>query len=106
MNQYNALYFVNDVVVYKALLAKEKGGKLVYKMSIVNVVSAFVSNLTILTFSKDMGWDLLGSLWIELQCGRVGGGGFSPSGGKAQRWGGGFKSEDTMVNLNAMDFSK
>ena len=46
------------VVAYKALLVKEKGDKenIYYKCSIY----AFVSNLTILTFSKAMNWDLLG----------------------------------------------
>ena len=39
----DAFYFVNNVVVYKALLAKEKGGKVVYKIFIVNVVSKHLS---------------------------------------------------------------
>ena len=34
----DAFYFVNNVVVCKALLVKGKGGKLVYKIFIVNVV--------------------------------------------------------------------
>ena len=44
------------------------GGKLVYKILIVNVESMhFLSNLTILTFSKVTDRHLLGGLWIELQ---------------------------------------
>ena len=36
-------YFVNNVIVYKVLLVKGKGGKLVYKIFIVNVVSIHLS---------------------------------------------------------------
>ena len=32
-------YFVDNVVVYKALLVQGKGGKLVYKIFIVNIIS-------------------------------------------------------------------
>ena len=39
----DAFYFVNNVVIYKALLVKEKGGKVVYKIFIVNVVSMHLS---------------------------------------------------------------
>ena len=35
----DAFNFVNNVVVYKALLVKEKGDKLVYKIFILNIVS-------------------------------------------------------------------
>ena len=35
----DAFYFVNNVVVYKALLVKENGSKVVHKIFIVNVVS-------------------------------------------------------------------
>ena len=39
----DAFYFVNNVVVYKVLLVQGKGGKLVYKTFIVNVVSMHLS---------------------------------------------------------------
>ena len=39
----DAFYFVNNNVVYKALLASGKGVKLVYKISIVNVASMHLS---------------------------------------------------------------
>ena len=39
----HAFYFVNDVAVYKALLVKVKGGKLFYKLFIVNVISMHLS---------------------------------------------------------------
>ena len=39
----DAFNFVNNVVVYKALLVKEKGGKVVYKIFVVNVVSMHLS---------------------------------------------------------------
>ena len=38
-----AFYFVNNVVAYKALLVKEKGGMVVYKIFIVNVGSMHFS---------------------------------------------------------------
>ena len=34
-------YFVNNVVVYKAVLVQGKGGKLVYEMFIVNVTTYY-----------------------------------------------------------------
>ena len=37
------LYFVNNVVVYKALLIKKMCGKVVYKIFIVNVISMHLS---------------------------------------------------------------
>ena len=44
-----------NFVVFNAFLVKEKDGKLVYKIFIVNCsICAFVSNLTILTFLKAM----------------------------------------------------
>ena len=39
----DAFYFVNNVVAYKVLLAKEKGSKVVYKIFGVNVVSMHLS---------------------------------------------------------------
>ena len=35
----DTFYFVNNVVVYRAVLVKEKGGKVFYKIFIVNIVS-------------------------------------------------------------------
>ena len=39
----DAFYFVNNNVVYKALLVSGKGFKLVYKISVANVVSMHLS---------------------------------------------------------------
>ena len=39
----DTFYFVNNLVVYKALLVKEKSGKVVYKVLIVDVVSMHLS---------------------------------------------------------------
>ena len=39
----HTFYFVSNVVVYKGLLVQGKGGKLVYKILIVNVVSMHLS---------------------------------------------------------------
>ena len=43
MESIDAFYSVSNVVVYKALLVKEKGGKVVQKVFIVNVVSMQLS---------------------------------------------------------------
>ena len=39
----DAFYFVNNAVAYKALLVQRKGGKLVCRIFIVNVVSIHLS---------------------------------------------------------------
>ena len=39
----DAFYFVNNAIVYKAFLVKEKNGKVVYEIFIVNVVSMHLS---------------------------------------------------------------
>ena len=39
----DAFYFINNAIVYKAFLIKEKDGKVVYEIFIVNVVSMHLS---------------------------------------------------------------
>ena len=81
----DSFYFVNHLVVYKAVLLQGKDGKLVYKIFIVNVVLMhLLSNLTVLAFSKVTDWHFLGRLmdWAT--------GGIAQVADKAQRWG--FKS--------------
>ena len=39
----DTFYFVNNLSVYKALLVKEKSGKVVYKVLIVDVLSMHLS---------------------------------------------------------------
>ena len=90
MNQYNALYFVNDVVVYKALLAKEKGGKLVYKMSIVNVVSVHLSaTWQFWLFQRIWAGISLGAYGLSYSVGGLGEGGLAQVGEKPRGGGGG-----------------
>ena len=66
----DAFYFVNNGVVHKALLVKEKGGNVVYKLFIVNVVSMHLS-ATWQFWPFQRLWTGIfwgrGGLWIELQ---------------------------------------
>ena len=69
----HSFYFAKNTVVYKALLVQRKGGKIAYKIFTVDVVSiyAFVSNLTIVTFSKVMDWHHLGAYGLSYSMGRL-----------------------------------
>ena len=71
----DVFYFVNNFVVYKALLVQEKGSKVVYKIFIVNIVSMHLSATW--QFARD----LLEGLWIELQWGKKPRGGGEREGG-------------------------
>ena len=73
-----ALNFLKNVQIIKALLVWGKGGKLVYKIFIVNVVYIYFSSTWQSCFFKGHG----PARWGEQ--GRV-----SPSRGRAKRWGGG-----------------
>ena len=89
----DTFYFANNFVVYKALLVKEKGGKVVYKIFVVNVVSMHLSATwefwpfqrprTKISWGELMDWATMG------------GGGLAQVREKAQRWGV-QKCEDTM----------
>ena len=80
----DAFYFVNNVVVYKAPLVKKKE----WQGCLQNIyckcsIYAFVSNLTILTFSKAMDQDLLGAYGLSYSKW-----GISLNGGKSPEVGG------------------
>ena len=89
----DAFSFVDNVVIYKALLVKEKSGKVVYKIFIINIVSMHLS-ATWQFWPFQRAWTRIswggrrGGFWIELQWGggewRVGG--LAHMGEKAQRW--------------------
>ena len=79
------------VVVYKPLLVKEKGGKVVYKIFIVNVVSMRLSAIWQFWLFKGHWPGSPGGLY-----GLCYSGGVSPSGGKSPEVRGVQKCEDTM----------
>lgn len=92
-----ALNFLKNVQIIKALLVWGKGGKLVSKIFIVNVVYIYFSSTWQSCFFKGHG----PARWGEQ--GRV-----SPSRGRAKRWGGGREGlqmcEVTMILMH--DFSE
>ena len=66
----DAFYFVSNVV-YKTLLVKEKGGKVVHKIFIVNVVSSISQQPDNFDLPKGHVPRSCVGLWIELQLGVI-----------------------------------
>ena len=87
----DTFYLVNNVVVYKALLMKEKGSKIVYKIFIVNVVSVHLS-ATWQFWPFERPWT--GISWGAYYWATLEDGGGYPKWGKKSR-GGGLKSVRT-----------
>ena len=67
----DAFCFINNVVVYKTLLVEEKGGKVVHKVFIVNVVSSISQQPDNFDLPKGHVPGSCVGLWIELQWGVI-----------------------------------